>query len=170
MNQTVGQRIWVLRKKKNLTQEELANLLSVSGQAVSKWEQDRSCPDILQLPTLAKILGVTVDELLTGEAPDVAEPIHEIDEYEDRVVQLNVISQGWFQTARLPLARIENVDSLREYFPKDTFTALRMPLENAVLLAKQGELGTLFSHHAEPFMVVLHVELIGDSDEEDEEE
>ena len=42
-------------------------MLQVSPQAVSKWENDLTCPDIALLPQLAKILGVTVDELLSGK-------------------------------------------------------------------------------------------------------
>ena len=42
-------------------------MLGVSPQAVSKWENDQTCPDITLLPDLAKILGVTVDELLSGK-------------------------------------------------------------------------------------------------------
>ena len=50
-----------------MTQEDLAVKLGVSAQAVSKWENDQTCPDISLLPKLAKILGVTVDELLSGK-------------------------------------------------------------------------------------------------------
>ena len=67
MNETVGKRIALLRKEKGITQEGLAEMLGVSGQAVSKWENDQTCPDISLLPQLAKILGVTVDELLSGK-------------------------------------------------------------------------------------------------------
>ena len=67
MNETIGNRIAKFRKEKNMTQEELANLMGVSAQAVSKWENDASCPDISALPRLANILGVTTDELLTGK-------------------------------------------------------------------------------------------------------
>lgn len=66
MDITVGKRIAVLRKEKGLRQEDLAQLLGISGQAVSKWENDQTCPDISLLPELAIILGVTVDELLSG--------------------------------------------------------------------------------------------------------
>lgn len=74
MNMTIGKRIALLRKEKGLKQEELAEMLGVSGQAVSKWENDQTCPDISLLPQLASILGVTVDELLSGKremAPSV---------------------------------------------------------------------------------------------------
>ncbi len=67
MNTTIGKRIAGLRKDKGLKQEELAEMIGVSGQAVSKWENDQTCPDISLLPQLAKILGVTVDELLSGK-------------------------------------------------------------------------------------------------------
>lgn len=63
-NETLGTRIANLRKQKGLTQEELGNQLNVSSQAVSKWENDISYPDIAILPELANILEVTVDELL----------------------------------------------------------------------------------------------------------
>lgn len=67
MENTIGKRIAALRREKGLKQEELARTLDVSSQAVSKWENDQSCPDISLLPKLAKLLGVTVDTLLTGE-------------------------------------------------------------------------------------------------------
>lgn len=67
---TLGARIAAFRKEKGMTQEELAERVGVSPQAVSKWENDVSCPDILMIPKLAKLFGVTSDELLTGEADD----------------------------------------------------------------------------------------------------
>lgn len=63
-NSTMGKRIAALRKSCGLTQEQLAEKLGVSAQAVSKWENDVSCPDISLLPLLAATLGITVDELL----------------------------------------------------------------------------------------------------------
>ena len=72
MENTIGKRIAALRREKGLKQEELARTLDVSSQAVSKWENDQSCPDICLLPKLAKLLGVTVDTLLTGEEKPAA--------------------------------------------------------------------------------------------------
>ena len=71
MNETIGNRITKFRKAKGMTQEELANQLGVSSQAVSKWENDISCPDISLLPKLCRLLGITVDELLTGKNDEV---------------------------------------------------------------------------------------------------
>lgn len=71
MNETIGKRIARLRKEHGLSQEKLAEKLGVSAQAVSKWENDMSCPDIGLLPELAKLLEVTADELLTGKSDAV---------------------------------------------------------------------------------------------------
>lgn len=71
MNNTIGSRICKFRKEKGLTQEELALQLGVTSQAVSKWENDLSCPDITLLPKLAGILGVTTDTILSGKEETV---------------------------------------------------------------------------------------------------
>lgn len=71
MIETIGNRISKYRKAKGMTQEELASKLGVSSQAVSKWENDISCPDISLLPQLCSLLDVTADELLTGKANEV---------------------------------------------------------------------------------------------------
>ena len=63
MNETMGQIIRRLRKERNLTQEELAELLDVSRQAVSKWEMGASYPDMTMIPTLAFLFKVSLDEL-----------------------------------------------------------------------------------------------------------
>ncbi len=63
-NKTMGEIISTLRKEKNMTQKELADLLSVTDKAVSKWERDGSCPDTQTLPKLAEILGISLEELM----------------------------------------------------------------------------------------------------------
>ena len=64
MEETLGKRISANRKRLGLTQDRLAELLGVTAQAVSKWENDQSCPDIATVPRLAEIFGITTDELL----------------------------------------------------------------------------------------------------------
>ena len=65
---SMGKRIADLRKAKGMTQEQLAQRMGVTAQAVSKWENDLSCPDVTSLPQLAEVLDVTTDELL-GKSP-----------------------------------------------------------------------------------------------------
>ena len=62
-NNILGINIAYYRKMNCLTQEELANLIGVSTQAASKWEQQLTCPDIMLLPKIAKTFNITIDEL-----------------------------------------------------------------------------------------------------------
>ena len=73
MEQTLGKRIMQNRKRLGLTQEQLAESLGVTAQAVSKWENDQSCPDISMLPKLAQLFGTTVDALLGNDTAPVYE-------------------------------------------------------------------------------------------------
>ena len=83
MEETLGKRIASHRKRLGMTQDRLAEQLGVTAQAISKWENDQSCPDIALLPKLAEIFGISIDMLL-GVAPrtqaaeaEVVEPITE---------------------------------------------------------------------------------------------
>ena len=62
----VGKFIKKLRKDNNLTQQDLAEKLSVTYQAVSKWENGKSIPDISTLKLISDIFNVNIDELLDG--------------------------------------------------------------------------------------------------------
>lgn len=64
----VGKGIIRRRKRQGLTQEELARMLNVTPQAVSKWENGLALPDTSMLPTLGYTLGVSIDELLVDKA------------------------------------------------------------------------------------------------------
>ena len=67
MNIETANRLYELRKQQGLSQEELAEKLGVSRQAVSKWERSEASPDTDNLIALAKIYGLTLDELVYGE-------------------------------------------------------------------------------------------------------
>ena len=111
MDMTIGKRIGLLRKEKGLTQEELANHMGVSPQAVSKWENDQTCPDISALPRLAGLLGVTVDELLSGRqelAPVRVLPPEERKDPRDMLLRITVDShEGDRVRVNLPIALVE---------------------------------------------------------------
>ncbi|MCH5156972.1 MAG: helix-turn-helix transcriptional regulator [Clostridiales bacterium] len=65
--QTIGEFIATLRKANGYTQQEVADRLGISNRTLSGWECDKVLPDILLLPVLAELYGVTVDEILAGE-------------------------------------------------------------------------------------------------------
>lgn len=68
---TLGKRIMALRKAAGMTQEQVAEHLGVSPQAVSKWENDVSCPDVTMIPRIAQLFNVSTDELLGLKASTV---------------------------------------------------------------------------------------------------
>ena len=72
---TIGERIKHHRKRLGMTQEQLAERMGVTPQAVSKWETNQSCPDISALPQLAELFGISVDELLGKEPAHRAEVV-----------------------------------------------------------------------------------------------
>ena len=68
MNQeSIGKFIAACRKEKGLTQVQLSEKLNITNRAVSKWETGKSCPDASIMLELCDILGITVNELLSGE-------------------------------------------------------------------------------------------------------
>ena len=69
MNIEIANRLLEYRKKSGLSQEELAEKLNISRQSVSKWERAEASPDTDNLIELAKIYGVTMDDLLNVEKP-----------------------------------------------------------------------------------------------------
>lgn len=70
MEKTFGQKFNELRRKKNYTQEQIAEKLNVSPQAVSKWENDLAYPDITLLKNIASLLDTSIDYLLGEEKPE----------------------------------------------------------------------------------------------------
>lgn len=86
-----GRFICLLRKEKGLTQSALAEMLNVSNRTVSKWETGEGYPDITLLPDIAKVLGVTTDEILSGKrAPKNTSADIKVEEIENRDNLLNL--------------------------------------------------------------------------------
>ena len=102
---TLGKRILYHRKRLGLTQDQLAEKMGVTAQAVSKWEHDLSCPDVTAVPRLAELFGISTDELLgvprTAEEPrksHVGEVVEEvIQDADESGFHLNLQDSGiWF--------------------------------------------------------------------------
>lgn len=106
MSLSIGKTIKKLRKERNLTQEELAELLNVTAQAVSKWENETGMPDISQILPLASVFGVSTDVLFGSvgrneqeEVQKILSDLHEkcktleIDEFEDYKLKTEVLKK-----------------------------------------------------------------------------
>ncbi|QWB96195.1 helix-turn-helix domain-containing protein [Mycoplasmatota bacterium] len=74
-----GKFIQELRKAKKLTQNDLADLLQITNKAVSRWETGEGFPDIVLLPRLSEVLGVTIDDILKGEQIEKVERRNDLD-------------------------------------------------------------------------------------------
>ncbi len=113
---TIGQNIAQYRKEKGITQEQLSEICGVSPQAVSKWENDISCPDITLLKPLSRIFGISVDKLLD----DGSEPVTTLSDNETekgKVLKIRILDNKNKVNLNLPVALIEMLlksDSLSE--------------------------------------------------------
>ena len=109
MKETFGQRFSRLRKQRGLTQEELGERFGISGQAVSKWENDASMPDISILPELSDVLGVSLNELLGKEEPAARiVPVEERKNTDDMVLRVRVdTADGDKVTVNLPMKLVK---------------------------------------------------------------
>ena len=149
MDMTIGKRIGLLRKEKGLTQEELASHMGVSPQAVSKWENDQTCPDISALPKLAKLLGVSVDELLSGkeELPAVRVlPPAERKDPKDMMLRITVDShEGDRIRVNLPIALVEASMEIGMEMPmiNDVEPLKGIDMKKLMELVRQGFVGNL---------------------------
>ena len=96
---SLGERIIELRKEHDMSQGQLADLIGVSRQAVSKWENDTASPDTMKLIRLADVLGTEIEYLATGKkpvylpAPVVVNVSEKVDRIVERVVEKPVIKR-----------------------------------------------------------------------------
>ena len=63
----IGKFIFELRKEKKMTQQELADKIGVTDREISKWENGRGMPDLSLMKPLCDVLGITLNELISGE-------------------------------------------------------------------------------------------------------
>lgn len=103
-----------LRQEKKLTQEQLANILGVSVQSVSRWECGNTLPDVMLLPEIARLYGVTVDDLYREDAkgyPSYAQRLLAVYEASGRSEDFLAAEQEF---ARIPLEE-QTADDLRSW-------------------------------------------------------
>ena len=151
MDMTLGKRIAALRKEKELKQDVLAAALGVSPQAVSKWENDQTCPDISLLPKLAELLEVSVDELLSGKKEELAVtakvlPPEERKALKDMILRIVVDSaDGDRVRVNLPVALVQVAMEMGMEMPQVSGNAALKSIDLAQILAlaQQGAIGNL---------------------------
>ena len=150
--ETLGRRIAALRREHELKQDELAAMLDVSPQAVSKWENDQTCPDITALPRLAEILGVTVDELLSGKSAEPQPAVRilppaERKDIKDMILHITAASSGNRVQINLPLLLVQVALETGVKIPGLEFSgndALKnVDLNQIMTLVHQGVVGNL---------------------------
>ena len=154
MEITLGKRIATLRKEKGIKQEELAQMLDISAQAVSKWENDLTCPDINALPKLAQILGVTVDELLSGKKEPAVVVLPEEKRKDLKNMTLRLVvdeASGNKVRINLPVAMIKMALEMGMELPQFSGNSMaqNINIEQIMELIQQGVVGNLMEVEAE---------------------
>lgn len=146
MANTLGSRIAEYRKKKGMTQDQLAEHLGVSSQAVSKWENDLSCPDITLLPQLADYFNVTIDELLRGGKSHAVQIEEERKDFNKKILKVYVNSeQGDIVKVNLPLGLVKVALEIGMQLPQISCNdALKnIDLQSILLMAESGVIGKI---------------------------
>ncbi len=166
----LGNNISERRKAKGMTQEELAANLGVSPQAVSKWENNLSCPDISLLPEISKLFGISVDELLGVVPAEVkaeqtnAEPVNRDPEatYEEPVFSgkkattllISTERNGKTSNVRFPLGIVRFGLNLGSTFGGLTGDQAST-IENAVRTGLSGEILSVDGENGEKVTISI---------------
>lgn len=148
---SVGERIATLRKEKNISQMQLAKAMSVSRQAVSKWENDLTAPDTIKLIQLADVLNTDVEYLATGNhskiksPPEVITMIRPVEKIVEKVVEKPVVVEKFVEVERV--VEVEKIVETVIERPKikhiRRIKYLRNPLEFAIVAILCFVLGVL---------------------------
>ena len=154
MKETLGQRIARLRKEKKFTQDDLAKKFNVTTQAVSKWENDLSAPDISILKELANTLGVTIDYLLSNETTEIVNfvPQSERKDINKMVLRVLILSNdGAKVNVNLPLPIIIACVNANVSVPSinGSTTLNSIDFKEIIRLIEQGVVGELVNIESE---------------------
>lgn len=147
--ESFGTRLQEFRKERNLTQNDIAEQLDVSAQAVSKWENDITQPDLYTLIQLSDIFNVTVDELVGKKktAPQYVEPVNRKD-INQMILRIIVDStDGDKVRVNLPMAAVKvlvNNDTSKKIFSGNSALE-EIDFNQLYSLVEQGIIGELVS-------------------------
>ena len=158
---SIGENIARLRKEQGLTQAELGEMLGVSNQAVSKWESGMTMPDVMLLPEISRVLGVTLTELYgisdEGEAKDDIKASKIRVEEGQKIINICVKADDANVTTKIPVAAVRSVfgnKMLKQYLSDDddrSLTELLNMIDNNVM-------GTLVDVNTDECQVKISLE------------
>ncbi|MBC7766187.1 MAG: helix-turn-helix transcriptional regulator [Hyphomonadaceae bacterium] len=148
MSNTLGARIVENRKRKGITQDQLAEHVGVSCQAVSKWENDLSCPDISLLPQLADYFNISVDALLRGKNTSMVQVLDESERKDFNKLLLKVVvnsEDGDIVNINLPLCLVKVGLDIGMQIPQfsGNDAIKNIDFEAIILAAQSGVIGKL---------------------------
>ncbi len=137
-----------LRRVKGMTQDEVAEELGVSAQAVSKWENDVSCPDIMLLPHISELFQVTIDELFSKESKALVTIVPEEERKDIDKMMLKVVvnsKKGDRVRVNLPIALVKIAYEIGMQLPEVSGNmALKdLDFEKIIALVDRGVIGKL---------------------------
>ena len=130
---TIGKNIADLRKNSGMTQEQLAEMLGVSSQTISKWENEVTMPDIMLLPALAGCFDITVDELYCGRKPTKKRQTVDYDDIPEMLYDtvIDLTQRGWVDT-------VEGKDIESEKEKMKSYLAENRKVKTATFSNKRG--------------------------------
>jgi len=106
---TLGEKLAEKRRMKNMTQDDVAEKLGVTPQAVSKWENDASCPDISLLPVIASLYETTIDDLFSKQSTPAVSyvPPEKRKNFNDMVFRILIQDGGDKVKVNLPMPLVK---------------------------------------------------------------
>lgn len=148
---SLGKNLALIRKKKGISQENLAFKLNVSRQTISKWENDETVPNIYQVNIISKFLNITIEELLNYEE-EISNIEDSIDKTTEETISKIDWTKVWGKKYPILLEYTKEVDSLKykealDYLIKDLKNNYSYNYRDAFLVLKDI-LGNLYKEHS----------------------
>ena len=159
-NFTLGKKIAEGRKKCNYTQEEFSELLGVTPQAVSKWENDVSCPDIQLLPKISQLLNISIDDLLGNAQKKSEEPKAKVIDTSKLNFTINITKQNQNPVnVSLPFSTIKRFakmgNGISGVLGNNTLNSVQ--LDEILNIVEEGATGEVFKVEAEDGTIVKFI-------------
>lgn len=158
MKEFIGEHIAYYRKKAGMTQEQLSEKMGVTAQAVSKWENGLTCPDLDSVARLSEILGVSVEQLIHGDSALPSVKVVETPQVGRRVLCIHVQVKGPATTNVTVRFPVELVLKAYEMGSLESLVGDEAPfVEQAIEMIRQGTVGSLVDVETEETVVKIEV-------------